>query len=99
MRQWLPEVKHHCPDTPILLVGTKLDLREDEVTVQRLKERKMSPITYTEGLKLQREIGAVKYVECSALTQQGLKTVFDEAVRAAVKPGTSKKKNKDCSLL
>ena len=99
MCQWLPEVKHHCPDTPILLVGTKLDLRDDEETVRRLKERKMSPISYAEGLKLQKEIGAAKYMECSALTQQGLKALFDEAVRIVMKPGGSKKKDKDCSLL
>ena len=28
--RWIPEVTHHCPDTPIILVGTKSDLREEQ---------------------------------------------------------------------
>ena len=30
--KWIPEVSHHCPDTPIILVGTKSDLREQPET-------------------------------------------------------------------
>ena len=66
--QWHPEVSHHCPNTPIILVGTKLDLRDDQETVEKLKEERLAPITYPQGLQMMKEIGAVKYLECSALT-------------------------------
>lgn len=29
-----------------MLVGTKLDLREDKETIDRLRDKKLSPITY-----------------------------------------------------
>ncbi|GLG95238.1 Ras-related protein Rac1, partial [Gryllus bimaculatus] len=44
--KWVPEVRHHCPSTPIILVGTKLDLREDKETIEKLKDKKLAPITY-----------------------------------------------------
>jgi Ras-related C3 botulinum toxin substrate 1 len=98
--KWYPEVSHHCPNTPILLVGTKLDLRDDPDTINKLKERKLQPLTYPQGLQMIKEINAVKYLECSALTQKGLKTVFDEAVRAVLNPPkTTKKRNGGCALL
>uniref|UniRef100_A0A8C6B569 Ras-related C3 botulinum toxin substrate 1 n=1 Tax=Monodon monoceros TaxID=40151 RepID=A0A8C6B569_MONMO len=84
--KWYPEVRHHCPNTPIILVGTKLDLRDDKDTIKKLKEKELTPITYLQGLAMAKEIGAVKYLECSALTQRGLKTVFDEAIRAVLCP-------------
>ena len=59
---------------------------------------KLAPLSKIDGLKLQKDIGAVKYVECSSLTQTGVQTVFDEAVRATWKPVTIKKK-KACNLL
>ena len=41
--KWFPEVKHHCPSTPVILVGTKTDLRDDMETIGKLKEKKLSP--------------------------------------------------------
>jgi len=84
--KWWPEISHHAPGTSILLVGTKLDLREDAATVTKLRERRMAPITYPGGMGMAKDIGAVKYLECSALTQKGLKNVFDEAIRAVLSP-------------
>ena len=97
--QWYPEVSHHCPSTPIVLVGTKLDLRDDKDTIEKLKEKKLQPITYPQGLQMMKDIGAVKYLECSALTQKGLKVVFDEAIRAVLCPTPQAKKKKTCILL
>ncbi|XP_025050435.1 ras-related C3 botulinum toxin substrate 3 [Alligator sinensis] len=96
--KWYPEVRHHCPNTPIILVGTKLDLRDDKDTIERLRDKKLAPITYPQGLAMAREIGSVKYLECSALTQRGLKTVFDEAIRAVLCPPPVKKPGKKCTV-
>ena len=52
-----------------------------------------------QGLAMAKDVGAVKYLECSALTQKGLKTVFDEAIRAVLCPVPKIKKKKQCSLL
>ena len=68
--QWHPEVSHHCPNASVILVGTKLDLRDDKETIEKLKKKRLAPITYPQGLGMRREIGAVKYLECSALTQR-----------------------------
>uniref|UniRef100_A0A3Q3XCX9 Uncharacterized protein n=1 Tax=Mola mola TaxID=94237 RepID=A0A3Q3XCX9_MOLML len=57
--------------------GQEKDLRSDAETVKKLKEQ---------GL----QIGAVKYMECSVLLQDGVRKVFAEAVRAVLYPVTKK---------
>eukprot|EP01122_Echinamoeba_exundans_P001720 TRINITY_DN11727_c1_g1_i1.p1 TRINITY_DN11727_c1_g1~~TRINITY_DN11727_c1_g1_i1.p1 ORF type:complete len:224 (-),score=60.05 TRINITY_DN11727_c1_g1_i1:222-809(-) len=100
--KWYPEVSHHCPNTPIVLCGTKLDLREDPETIEKLAQKRQAPISYEQGMSMMKEIGAVKYMECSALTQKGLKAVFDEAIRVVLNPPQATKKAKKrggCNLL
>ncbi|CAH3107473.1 unnamed protein product [Porites lobata] len=96
--KWVPEITHHCPKTPFLLVGTQVDLRDDASTIEKLAKNKQKPITVESAEKQARELRAVKYVECSALTQKGLKNVFDEAILAALEPPEQPKKKK-CTLL
>jgi len=83
--RWIKELKEHCPDTPVLLVWTKIDLRGDENIVHDLTTQGKKPLTMQDGTQLARDIKAVKYVECSALTQQGVKAVFDEALKTVIK--------------
>jgi cell division control protein 42 len=76
--KWFPEVHHHCPGVPCLIVGTQVDLREDNAVKDKLSKQRMTPVKREDGERMARELGAVKYVECSALTQYKLKDVFDE---------------------
>jgi len=92
--KWVPEIQQHCPNVPMILVGTKLDMRDDKETLDRLSEKKLSPIATEQGNQMARDIKAIKFMECSALTQKGLKDVFDEAIRAVIAPKTAAKKPK-----
>lgn len=96
--KWFPEVHHHCPGVPCLIVGTQIDLRDDKVIIEKLQRQRLRPISSEQGERLARELRAVKYVECSALTQRGLKNVFDEAIVAALEPPVIKK-SKKCTIL
>ncbi len=59
---WSKELKKYSPGIPIILVGTKLDLREDRNTIEKLQEKKLSPVTFSQGEAISREIGAVIYM-------------------------------------
>ena len=93
-QKWIPEILHHSPkDILILLIGTKIDLRDDLHVVDELAYKNFKPITYDQGCKLAKEIGAVRYMECSAATQVGVKEIFDFAIRAVLDPPNSQSKD------
>jgi len=92
--KWAPEVREFSPDVPLVLVGTKLDVR---------LPGEPSCVTTSEGRKMADQIGASKYVECSSLTQEGLAEVFEQSIRAVLEfhekqAKSDKKKNEKCSL-
>lgn len=80
-------------------LGTKIDLRDDRETLSSLAEQNLSPMKREQGQKLANKVRAVKYMECSALTQRGLKQVFDEAVRAVLRPEPQKRRQRKCIML
>ena len=75
--KWVPEVRHYCPTTPFILIGTKSDLRSIP---------KSKTVKAVEGFALAKSTGAFGYLECSAKNGYGLQDVLDEAVKAVQIP-------------
>mmetsp|Transcript_11880 Transcript_11880/g.16454 ORF Transcript_11880/g.16454 Transcript_11880/m.16454 type:complete len:191 (+) Transcript_11880:232-804(+) len=96
--KWVQEVKHHCPHVPMILVGTKHDLREDSDFLAELSKKGQKPITPQQGEALAKELGMKKYVECSACTQHNVKEVFDDAVRVQLNKETPPRRPR-CTLI
>jgi small GTP-binding protein len=76
--KWVTEIRHHCPNAKIVLVGTKSDVRQDS-------NFKGPSVSRKEGEKLAKEIGASAYLEASALKREGLKEIFEEVARQGLK--------------
>mmetsp|Transcript_20559 Transcript_20559/g.28846 ORF Transcript_20559/g.28846 Transcript_20559/m.28846 type:complete len:223 (-) Transcript_20559:148-816(-) len=85
-KKWIPEINEHAVDTPIIIVGTKADLRNKPEAIAALKENNQEPITTEMGRTMADKVGAKRYLECSALTQEGLAKVFEEAVKVILFP-------------
>ncbi|KAH7852132.1 hypothetical protein Vadar_020977 [Vaccinium darrowii] len=91
-KKWIPELRHYAPGVPVVLVGTKLDLREDK---QFYADHPGAvPITTAQGEELRKLIGAAAYIECSSKTQLNVKAVFDAAIKVVLQPPKQKKKKK-----
>lgn len=105
--KWHPEITYYAPYVRFILVGTKLDLRNDPYTLDKLHKKDSAPITTEDAQRMCDKLEGYKYIECSSLTQQGLKEVFDEAVRCALSNYShydycgekKKKKKKKCTVL
>ncbi|KAH3662293.1 hypothetical protein OGAPHI_005543 [Ogataea philodendri] len=68
---WVPEVQNYQPDVPIILVGTKCDLKA-ELSHDQL-------VTKEEELEVSSQIGKTVFghLQASAITGENVKKVFD----------------------
>jgi len=97
--KWYPEVAHFCEGTPLILVGTKTDLRRDEQTRRMLGAQGQTPVTAEHGASVAKEIGA-RYIECSAKTGSGVQEVFALALKESMKGKWGKKlKQRRCVII
>lgn len=75
--KWYPEVHKHSPGVPVILVGTKCDMRENpEGDLSEFVEK-------NEAQKVAKDLGVADWLECSALYQLNVKEVFDSCLRHA----------------
>ena len=100
--QWLPELEQTSPQSLKIFVGNKIDLREEYL--EKIKDPKKAPIRKEVARKIIEDEMKAKYVQCSALTREGLNEVFNEAMRLAISNKMPKMKKKgdgkkDCQLI
>ncbi|KAI9318598.1 protein RHO3 [Dichotomocladium elegans] len=79
--RWLPEIHQYCPEAKLLLVALKCDLRDNEEVLQR---KNIEPVLYEQGLEVAKSINAVRYLECSAKHNRGVRECFDQAARVSL---------------
>ncbi len=94
----MPEIRHYAPDTPFILVANKVDLRSSPDWESKYKA---GAVTAEEGAAMAKKLGAVAFMECSALKQNGMKDVFDKAIGVGLtrQPERRKKKKSGCAIL
>ncbi|KAI8067621.1 small GTPase superfamily [Gilbertella persicaria] len=73
--KWLEEVTEHGSQAKVVLVALKCDLRS---------ENHLNTISYEEGLDMAKSINAVRYLECSAKLNRGVKECFQETAKVAL---------------
>uniref|UniRef100_A0A4W3JFF7 Rho-related GTP-binding protein RhoB n=1 Tax=Callorhinchus milii TaxID=7868 RepID=A0A4W3JFF7_CALMI len=97
--KWMPEVRHFCPGVPVVLVGNKRDLRNDETVRKEMALVKQEPIRWEDGKAMAEKIGAYSYLECSAKTKEGVWAVFETAIRATLQGSDAECVDCHCVLL
>ncbi|CAG60901.1 uncharacterized protein GVI51_J05445 [Nakaseomyces glabratus] len=75
--KWAEEAFRYCPDAPVILVGLKEDLRKS-------KQEGIVFVNREDAEQVAKAIGAKKYLECSALTGEGVDDVFELATRSSL---------------
>jgi len=92
--KWIKEVRHHAPKVPVILVGTKTDLREEGEELKQLSDMGKTPYTMEQGEALAAKIKAETYMECSAMKNSGIQELFTTALSVGLsyrRQGTKKK--------
>lgn len=86
--KWFQEVNELCSNVPIILVGLKKDLRSNSEAIEEMRKKSMNFVDPGYAETVAKEMGARRYVECSALSGEGVDDVFEVATRASLLIGS-----------
>jgi Rho family protein len=106
--KWVGEIAENCQGVKLVLVALKCDLREQNEeeeaeqteSAEGTQREKKQMINYNQGLEVARRIGALRYLECSAMRNRGVNEAFTEAARVALSvKGNNGKDDSKCSIM
>jgi Ras family protein A len=94
--KWLPELEHFCPDVPKILVATKKDIRRRTLAIMDILNGNKAPsiVSYEEGMCTAAMIGASRFLETSALCNDGVTEMFNQTARVALEAREKQKEKK-----
>ena len=92
-KKWIPEVRRYNAKAPVILVGTMGDIRDDKKKLAK----EVNLITFQEGANLAVEIGAITYIEVSAMREAGMDDLVTKAIEVVLHPVTTK--NSCCEII
>lgn len=107
-QKWVGEIADNCPGVKLVLVALKCDLREDEEDGDGGVGQGgvggngggKNLVSYDQGLEVAKRIGALRYLECSAMKNRGVNEAFTEAARVALSvKGVGGKDESKCVIM
>lgn len=100
--KWMAEIVDHCEGVKLVLVALKCDLRSNDDDHDQADSSRKKLVTYEEGLAVAKQIGALRYLECSAKKNRGVNEAFTEAARCALtakSKGHEEEKSSKCVVM
>lgn len=92
--KWIAEIRQYSPNTPIILVGTQIDLRDEPPTKSKPnpsretnKTVKGTPVFVStkDGVHVATKLNLDSYVECSSVTEAGISRLREAAIENGIR--------------
>lgn len=106
--KWYPEVEEYCPQVPVIVAGTKCDIRDVPATVAGLSAVQNRLLVSRRDAEMTAKMfNAIAYVECSGTTRKGVQDLLDLIAQIppveTTSPGTEivneKSKKHKCTVM